>query len=66
MTVPAEASLRAAMNELADQLCVAVDGDFDFVVRASIDDETIEKLTMLINFAVDLLYTAIDPRLRTG
>jgi signal transduction histidine kinase len=47
------AELRAAIDELAYQLCLAVDGDFDFTVHTSIEDEAIEKLTMLINFVVD-------------
>jgi signal transduction histidine kinase/DNA-binding NarL/FixJ family response regulator len=48
-----DAALRAAVNELADQLCQAVDGRFDFTVRSSADDETAEKLAMLINFVLD-------------
>ncbi|HEU4538538.1 MAG TPA: ATP-binding protein, partial [Polyangiaceae bacterium] len=50
---PTDSTLRAAVNELADQLCEAVDGHFDFTVRATADDETAEKLAMLINFLLD-------------
>ncbi len=48
-----DASLRAAIDDLANQLCQAVDGDFDFAVRAGIEDETLEKLSMLTNFVLD-------------
>ena len=48
-----ERALRSAVNEIADQLCAAVDGRFDFTVRSSIDDETVEKLSMLTNFVLD-------------
>jgi signal transduction histidine kinase/FixJ family two-component response regulator len=47
-----EAPLRDAIDEIADQLCQAVDGRFDFTVRSSADDETAEKLAMLINFVL--------------
>ncbi len=48
-----DARLRNAVDELADQLCVAVDGNFDFAVRASVADEQLEKLSMLVNFVLD-------------
>ncbi len=48
-----EASLRAAIDDLANQLCVAVDGNFDFAVRNAVEDETLEKLSMLVNFVLD-------------
>ncbi|MAG94372.1 MAG: hypothetical protein CMJ48_11570, partial [Planctomycetaceae bacterium] len=48
-----EQQLRFAIEQLADQLCVAVDGEFDFKVNAESCDETTEKLQMLINFVLD-------------
>ncbi len=45
--------LRSLVNALADQLCPAVDGQFDFTVRVDVQDEAIEKLQMLINFVLD-------------
>ncbi len=48
-----EQQLRALIDQLADQLCQAVDGRFDFAVRVEGQDETIEKLQMLINFVLD-------------
>ena len=44
---------RRAIDELANQLCVAVDGDFNFRVRVGQSDETVEKLQMLVNFVLD-------------
>ncbi|MCH7885902.1 MAG: PAS domain S-box protein, partial [Planctomycetes bacterium] len=46
-------SLRAAVGEIADQLCRAVDGTCDFTVRTNVTDETAEKLQMLVNFVLD-------------
>jgi signal transduction histidine kinase/DNA-binding response OmpR family regulator len=48
-----ETRLRAVIDDLANQLCVSVDGDFDFSVRAAVEDETLEKLSMLVNFVLD-------------
>ena len=48
-----EQQLRALIDQLADQMCQAVDGRFDFTVRIEGQDETIEKLQMLINFVLD-------------
>ncbi len=46
-------SLRAAIESVADQLCNAVDGNFDFRVKVASSDQSIEKLQMLINFVLD-------------
>ncbi len=48
-----EARLRAVIDDLANQLCVSVDGNFDFAVRTAVEDETLEKLAMLVNFVLD-------------
>ena len=45
--------LRSLLNELADQLCPAVDGKFDFSVRVDATDESVEKLQMRVNFVLD-------------
>ena len=54
-TTPSESgqTLRAAVDGIADQLCQAVDGKFDFRVEATVRDETVEKLQMLVNFVLD-------------
>jgi len=46
-------SLRTAIESVADQLCAAVDGNFDFRVKVTAPDQSIEKLQMLINFVLD-------------
>src|SRR5215510_425733 len=48
-----EATLRAGIDDIASQLGVTVDGTFDFTVRASLADETLDKLAMLINFVIE-------------
>jgi signal transduction histidine kinase len=48
-----EMTLRAAIDDIASQLGITVDGHFDFTVRASVADETLDKLAMLINFVIE-------------
>ena len=48
-----EQQLRSLIDQLSDQMCQAVDGRFDFAVRVEAQDETIEKLQMLMNFVLD-------------
>src|SRR5262247_4713133 len=55
-----EATLRAGIDEIASQLGITVDGNFDFTVRASVADETLDKLTMLINFVVEAARRALS------
>jgi len=47
-----EMTLRNLIREAADQLCHAVDGDLDFVVRVSQGDDDIDKLILLVNFVL--------------
>lgn len=54
--------LHSAMQEISDQLCQAVNGDFNFVVRCSTADEEAEKLTLLVNFVLSAAARAIDQR----
>src|SRR5215813_13141957 len=48
-----EMTLRAGIDDIASQLGITVDGNFDFTVRASMADETLDKLAMLINFVIE-------------
>lgn len=48
-----ENDLRQSVELIADQLCKAVDGTFDFRVSTQSSDPTVEKLQMLINFMLD-------------
>ncbi|NOT00487.1 MAG: response regulator [Phycisphaerales bacterium] len=48
----AAADLRRHVEALADQMCRAVDGDFDFAVTRASEDATVQKLQMLVNFVL--------------
>jgi signal transduction histidine kinase len=53
-------TLRAGIDDIASQLGITVDGHFDFTVRASVADETLDKLAMLINFVVEAARRALS------
>lgn len=55
-------ALVAYQNEIegiADQLCKAVRGDFSFIIKTGSLQESIQKLTMLINFVMDAARRAL-------
>jgi len=52
--------LHDLVEELADQLCPAVDGKFDFSVKVSAHNETIDKLQMLVNLVLDSASRAVE------
>jgi signal transduction histidine kinase len=54
-----EEPLRSAIDDIANQLAVAVDGRFEFVVKAALPDATLDKLAMLINFVVEAARRAL-------
>ena len=54
-----EGSLREGVEAIADQLCYAVDGRFDFTVHAPVEDESCHKLAMLVNFVLDAARRAL-------
>jgi signal transduction histidine kinase len=60
-----ETELRTLIDDLSNQLCVAVDGEFDFNVRTDVHDETLEKLQILINFVLDTARRALDRQRET-
>lgn len=51
--IHSEAELRKGIDDIANQLGLAVDGKFNFTVKAPIVDETLDKLAMLINFVIE-------------
>src|SRR5215468_6713236 len=51
-TLLAEETFRRMVEEIADQLCVTIGGNFDHLVRVEGQDETIEKLEMVVNFVL--------------
>src|SRR5262245_60230601 len=55
-----EMTLRAGIDDIASQLGISVDGHFDFTVRASVADETLDKLAMLINFVIEAARRALS------
>ena len=50
---PDLAEFRQRIDEITEQLSVAVSGHFDFHVRTTVADETLDKLAMLINFLIE-------------
>lgn len=48
-----EQQLRLLVEDVANQLCQAVDGKFDFTVKIEVQDETLQKLQLLVNFVLD-------------
>ena len=48
-----EKRLRESINRVADQLCMAIDGRYDFHVNTDSDDLDIHKLTVLSNFVLE-------------
>jgi light-regulated signal transduction histidine kinase (bacteriophytochrome) len=55
-----EDPLRASLDDVANQLCQAVDGEFNFLVTSESQDDTVQKLVMLVNFLVDSARRAIE------
>ena len=53
-------TLRGGIDDIASQLGITVDGNFDFTVRASVADETLDKLAMLINFVIEAARRALS------
>ena len=65
---------RQMIEQIADQLCLTIGGNFDHLVRVEAQDETVEKLEMVVNFVLAtasrsieevkhcLLYTSPSPR----
>lgn len=48
-----------AIDDIANQLCKSVDGNFNFIVTTDVNDETAQKLGMLINFVLDAAWRSI-------
>jgi light-regulated signal transduction histidine kinase (bacteriophytochrome) len=52
--------LAGSVDDIANQLCQAVDGRFDFLVTSPSSDDTVQKLVMLTNFLLDSARRAIE------
>lgn len=52
--------LEKEVNDIADMLCTAINGDFDFFVTTDSKSETVHKLVLLINFVLDTVRRTLD------
>ena len=48
------------VEEIADQLCLTIGGNFDHLVRVEAHDETVEKLEMVVNFVLATASRSIE------
>lgn len=51
---------RNRIENIANQLCVVVKGEFNFAIKIDEVDETLQKLCMLINFVLDAARRALS------
>src|SRR5436190_14208867 len=51
---------RRLVEQIADQLCLTIGGKFDHLVRVEAQDETIEKLEMVVNFVLATARQSIE------
>lgn len=57
-----DGELRAWIERIADELCLTVNGQFDHLVRVEVNDDSLEKLQMLVNFVLDHARRAAEAR----
>ncbi|ROT99786.1 phosphodiesterase [Marinobacter sp. R17] len=60
-----EKRLREEINAIADQLCQAIDGRFDFHVNSGSDDLDVQKLSVLSNFVLESVRRNLEALERT-
>src|SRR5678815_3803122 len=53
-------NLRRMVEDIADQLCLTVGGNFDHLVRVEAQDDTVEKLEMVVNFVLATAKRSIE------
>src|SRR4029453_3633245 len=58
--VRADDTLRRMVEEIANQLCLTMGGNFDHLVRVEAYDETVEKLEMVVNFVLATASRSIE------
>src|SRR5215468_6053015 len=51
---------RRLVEKIADQLCLTVGGNFDHLIQVEAQDETIEKLEMVVNFVLATASRSIE------
>src|SRR5262252_7915977 len=59
-TVRADEDFRRMVEQIADQLCLTVGGNFNHLVRVDGQDDTIEKLEMVVNFVLATASRSIE------
>src|SRR5215471_14381279 len=59
-TISADRDFRQMVEAIADQLCLTVGGNFDHLVHVEGQDETIEKLEMVVNFVLATASRSIE------
>ncbi len=59
-TVMTDGDFRQMIEEIADQLCLTIGGNFDHLVRVEGQDETVEKLQMVVNFVLATASRSIE------
>jgi len=47
------ALMRESIEEIANKLCYCINGDFDFYIKTNSKNESIQKLSLLLNFVLD-------------
>ena len=52
--------IRRMVEQVADQLCLTIGGNFDQLVRVEGQDETVEKLEMVVNFVLATASRSIE------
>src|SRR5262245_15168868 len=59
-TVRTDEDFRRMVEQIADQLCLTVGGNFNHLVRVDGQDDTIEKLEMVVNFVLATASRSIE------
>ena len=59
-TVRTDQDLRRMVEQIADQLCLTVGGNFDHLIRVEAQDDTVEKLEMVVNFVLVIASRSIE------
>jgi transcriptional regulator with GAF, ATPase, and Fis domain len=59
-TVRTAEDFRQMVEDIADQLCLTIGGNFNHLVRVEAQDETVEKLEMVVNFVLATASRSIE------
>ena len=59
-TARTDEDFRRMVEKIADQLCLTVGGNFDHLIRVEGQDDTVEKLEMVVNFVLATASRSIE------